>query len=151
VKEPVLGSFSISPPPFFDVTTLYCNFPFTSYPHFTSQSTMKRLPGIIIAILCVALLLSSSVARQSASGGLTERALVTSAQCDDAQDAIMTNPIFHGPLFANATIDKRLADGTQFRRSTAYVYEIAKHKHLISSCNSESKSCVHLAPSKILA
>jgi hypothetical protein len=80
---------------------------------------MKAVHFLISSIVCSGLLQSSALASQLTSGSLAERALITTAQCDDAQDAIMTNPIFHASVFANTTIDKKLPDGTDFRHSTA--------------------------------
>jgi hypothetical protein len=54
-----------------------------------------------------------------ASSTLAKRVLISETQCDDSQDAIIANPIFHAPLFANTTIDVSLSDGTNFRDSTA--------------------------------
>jgi hypothetical protein len=49
---------------------------------------------------------------------LHRRAYITETLCDDNQDNIKANPLYHAVLLANATIDKKLLDGTDFRHST---------------------------------
>jgi hypothetical protein len=50
---------------------------------------------------------------------ITKRALVSETMCDDGQDNVIGNPIFHAALFANTTIDMKLSDGTAFHQSKA--------------------------------
>ncbi|KAF2428716.1 hypothetical protein EJ08DRAFT_662315 [Tothia fuscella] len=81
---------------------------------------MKVPSHFLCAILNTSTLLLSLFAQSVNSCNLTKRVLITESQCDDAQEAIITNPLFHAALLANVTFEKKLADGTGFRHSTAF-------------------------------